>query len=56
MKVGAANPGSKNADFDVIDAKLRLGNLFQPKATTRLTFYESFHFDFPLVRLTRREL
>jgi hypothetical protein len=56
MKVGAANSGPKNADFDVIDAKLRFGNLFEPKATTRLTFYQRFHFDFPLVRLTRREL
>src|ERR1035437_5199834 len=56
MKVGAANSGPKNADFDVIDAKLRFGNLFEPKAATRLTFYQRFHFDFPLVRLTRREL
>jgi hypothetical protein len=46
MKVGAANSGPKNADFDVIDAKVGFGNLFEPKATTRLTFYESFHLTF----------
>jgi hypothetical protein len=44
MKVGAADPGQKNADFDVIDANFRFGNLFEPKATTPLTFYKSFHF------------
>jgi hypothetical protein len=44
MKVGAADPGQKDADFHVIDANLRLGNIFEPKARTALTFYESFHF------------
>jgi hypothetical protein len=44
MKIGAADPGQKNADFDVIDANLRLGNFFEPKANASLAFYESFHF------------
>src|ERR1019366_10825013 len=45
MQVGAADSGQKNADFDVIDANLRFGNLFEPKATTWFAFYKSFHFD-----------
>src|ERR1019366_4888907 len=44
MQVGATDSSQKNADFDVVDANLGFGNVFQPKTNTPLTFHQSFHF------------
>jgi hypothetical protein len=32
VQIGAADAGGENADFDVVDTHLGLGNVFEPQA------------------------
>ena len=43
MHVGAADPGASHANQDVIDAVLRLGNIFQPQPGGPFTFHQRLH-------------
>jgi hypothetical protein len=39
MKIRSADSGCKDSNLDIVDAHLRLGNVFNPKAPFRLRFY-----------------
>src|SRR5260370_38158918 len=43
VKVGAADAGGENADFDVVDTHLGLGNVLEPKAAFFAAFYQCLH-------------
>src|SRR5665213_225128 len=55
VEVGAANSRAKHANFDVIDAGLRLGDIFEPEPWLGATFNECFHSRYPLARSIGRD-
>jgi hypothetical protein len=46
VQVGAANSGAQNANLHVVDARLGLRHVRQPKARSSAAFHEGFHSDF----------
>jgi hypothetical protein len=49
VEIGTADTGGENANFDVVDADLRLRDLFEPEAALGPAFYECLHRDtFPV--------